>query len=876
MKKLTTTIALFTILLLSFLIPQKISGQLADSPWPMFLHDNRHTGQSSNTVPDSVTLIWKFETDKEVTSPPTIGSDGTIYFCAEGEPNTNIVYALYPSGALKWKYHLNNFIYGRKSTPAIGSNGYIYVAATGTPTSGDCLFALDQDGKVKWKTKIGKYADGIDSSPAIGTDGTIYIGSNSDTLYAINPNGTIKWRFGTGRDVQSSPSIGSDGTIYINSNDGYLYAVRPNGTLKWKYKIGGSVYIGESSPSIGKDGTIYVGSDDGNLYAINPDGSLKWKNDVTWGWIKSSPVIGNDGTIYLQDGYQFFAISADGNKKWHRELANANTTSADQSPAIDSQGIIYTSYPPDYSRSNFFAIMPDNSLKWNYELLDLITTSPCIGSDGSIYFGTENGLCCLGKPGGGETPDLIVSGIKLNPAMFGTPGVEYQIIAEVNDLTGLASAYCTVSFYYDNFENFIDSTSIYVPSAMPGYAQVSWITQNYQSRDYVIIAKISDSKPSEANTDNNVNQINHTLLPFIQNRIDLANWGDTVWVDPGIYLEHVSLKSGVTVRSKEGNLVTIIDGNGATPAVTASSISNATLDGFTIRNGNPSGVEIDLAQANIINNIITENRESFGQGIKLRGLEVSLIMHNVIINNNQGINANNSNAQILNNIIFNNDEGVHSVGFYVPSPLIMNCIIWNNNDDLTYSASATYSDISDSDQGTGNISLDPQLVNSDIMDFRLQPTSPCIDKGNPGSRYNDVEDKNNPGYALYPALGTICNDMGICGGNFSNFITNVNDQNIDISVLKKDYHLYHNYPNPFNPVTTIKYQLPKESYVVLKIFNQAGQLVRELLNKNQSPGIYEIQWNGKNDNGQSVVSGVYLYNLKTDNFEQTRKMVLLR
>ncbi|MCL5283436.1 MAG: PQQ-binding-like beta-propeller repeat protein, partial [Armatimonadetes bacterium] len=68
----------------------------------------------------------------------------------------------------------------------------------------------------------------------------------------------------TGSDVDSSPAIGADGTVYVGSEGYNLYAIKPDGTLKWKYQTGG---IG-SSPAIGADGTVYVGSADHNLYAI--------------------------------------------------------------------------------------------------------------------------------------------------------------------------------------------------------------------------------------------------------------------------------------------------------------------------------------------------------------------------------------------------------------------------------------------------------------------------------------------------------------------------------------------------------------------------------------------------------------------------------
>ncbi|MBL7183088.1 MAG: PQQ-like beta-propeller repeat protein [Anaerolineae bacterium] len=82
----------------------------------------------------------------------------------------------------------------------------------------------------------------------------------------------LKWSYAMGGGV-GSPSIGSDGTIYAGSGDGKLYAINPNGTLRWSFATGGRI---SSCPAIASDGTIYTGSWDSKLYAINPNGSLKW------------------------------------------------------------------------------------------------------------------------------------------------------------------------------------------------------------------------------------------------------------------------------------------------------------------------------------------------------------------------------------------------------------------------------------------------------------------------------------------------------------------------------------------------------------------------------------------------------------------------
>jgi hypothetical protein len=87
-----------------------------------------------------------------------------------------------------------------------------------------------------------------------------------------------------------------------------------------------------------------------------------------------------------------------------------------------------------------------------------------------------------------------------------------------------------------------------------------------------------------------------------------------------------------------------------------------------------------------------------------------------------------------------------------------------------------------------------------------------------------------------------------------------------------------NYPNPFNPTTTIKYGIAERGQVTLKIYNAAGQLVRTLIDEEQAPvqGGFSKVWNGMNELGQPVASGVYFYQLSAKNFSQTKKMVLLK
>jgi len=96
------------------------------------------------------------------------------------------------------------------------------------------------------------------------------------------------------------------------------------------------------------------------------------------------------------------------------------------------------------------------------------------------------------------------------------------------------------------------------------------------------------------------------------------------------------------------------------------------------------------------------------------------------------------------------------------------------------------------------------------------------------------------------------------------------------STIPDHFELKQNYPNPFNPETYIGYILPEKNDVRLNIYNQLGQIVRTLINVKQEAGQYEVRWDGNNDQGLPVVSGVYFYRIQAGNFAAVKKLVLLR
>jgi len=96
------------------------------------------------------------------------------------------------------------------------------------------------------------------------------------------------------------------------------------------------------------------------------------------------------------------------------------------------------------------------------------------------------------------------------------------------------------------------------------------------------------------------------------------------------------------------------------------------------------------------------------------------------------------------------------------------------------------------------------------------------------------------------------------------------------STLPTRFELSQNYPNPFNPTTTITLSLPQESKVSLEVYDITGRKVRTLLKEALPAGVHKISWDGRNENGEAVGSGVYIYRVVAGAFKESRKMALLR
>jgi len=300
------------------------------------------------------------------------------------------------------------------------------------------------------------------------------------------------------------------------------------------------------------------------------------------------------------------------------------------------------------------------------------------------------------------------------------------------------------------------------------------------------------------------------------------------------------------------------------------------------------------------NVIITDNNSTSGGGIVF--YSSNLTLENVIIKDNSsvyggGIDCSYSSPTLLNVTVTGNSASFGG-GIYCmvgSDPDLVNCILWNDSPEEIYfdpaydpnSITISYSDIQDGEAGIvinnngtvnwleGNIDEDPLFVGTGGYPYSLLEDSPCIDAGIP-----DTTGLNLPPWDIIGNLriwdgdgnGSAIIDMGAYEYGAPPYV----DIDDNVIVQTPEVFLHQNYPNPFNPTTTINYSLKENSKVSLNIYNIKGQKVKQLVRNQLSAGQHSVVWNGKDDNGKSVSSGIYFYKLKAGNFEKTKKMILMK
>jgi len=333
--------------------------------------------------------------------------------------------------------------------------------------------------------------------------------------------------------------------------------------------------------------------------------------------------------------------------------------------------------------------------------------------------------------------------------------------------------------------------------------------------------------------------------PTIQEAI-VNSGGGTVYVHPGQYngeISPVQTRGGITLQDS-----VVLIGSGADSTILSGKVEieneyGAHISGFTIEDG----IHALFSSLAIKNCIIT----GFG-GTAISGAHADFqIINNVLTNNGlDAILLNDSCTAIIKNNIIINNSGFGINGVESASAIIDYNDVWGNTEMYTEFFTA----------GEHNISENPMFVNASSVNFHLQPGSPCIDSGDPDPMFNDLDGSRN--------------NMGAFGGPYSpEQISGINNNDY---ILPDRARLFQNFPNPFNALTKICFDLPNPKWVNVTIYNIHGQKVRTLLDENKKAGSHTITWDGKDNHNNIVGNGIYIYRFLSGNTIYTKKALLLK
>jgi hypothetical protein len=341
-----------------------------------------------------------------------------------------------------------------------------------------------------------------------------------------------------------------------------------------------------------------------------------------------------------------------------------------------------------------------------------------------------------------------------------------------------------------------------------------------------------------------------------------------------------------TYREGGGVLVQFLSPRIQYNKITGNHASDASLQsgggGLRCGDGNPR----------ILNNLIVGNTSgTYGGGIVLN-YTGAVIKNNLIAYDTTGtgygggggiwinhLDGSGRARLIENNTLFGNSTGTGTnlaggVNLLNSQAVLHNNILWGNRySQVRGSATVTYCDVQGGYAGNGNINADPAFL--DTVRFYLSDTSACVDAGDTSTAYNDPEDPQNLGHALWPSRGLLRNDMGAYGGPGRTSLPSGVEQSPG-PIKPSVFSLEQNRPNPFRAETVIRYSLARPEYVRAKVYNALGEEIATLSEQVQGVGTHNLFWDARDTRGRKVEAGVYFYTLRVGTYQQTRKMLILR
>jgi len=232
----------------------------------------------------------------------------------------------------------------------------------------------------------------IEGGLSLIDDNALYAVSSSDGVYRYNTEGVEAYKLSVGGDIKSSTTITPDHKVYISSTDNNLYSFNSNGVSNqgWPVSLGAQA---TASVSLGLDGEVYIGTSNGIFQSILPSGSVLWAYNVGAA-VYSSAVISADNILYVVNtNGRILAFDLNTlnpvaiEYAWRYELEEQ----VKSSPALDDQGNLYvTTLGGKLNKLN--TDVDSATVSWVYSIADTILSSPIVGSDYTVYFGSTDGF----------------------------------------------------------------------------------------------------------------------------------------------------------------------------------------------------------------------------------------------------------------------------------------------------------------------------------------------------------------------------------------------------------------------------------------------------------------------------------------------------
>jgi len=345
--------------------------QIADTNnWPMFRGGQDLSGMAKGSLPDSLTLIWKFKTGGEIKSSPAI-DDGLVFV---GSSDANVYAVNLRTGQQVWAFKTNDAV--EASPCAVG--GMIFVGS-----SDNFLYAIDaKTGQLKWKYQTG--AKVLGAANWALSSGRIWIlaGSYDNKLHCVDSaNGEVVWTYETGSYVNGSPAVG-DGKAVFGGCDAKIHVVSvSDGNMVTQIDTGS--YIAGSAAVVA--GRVYVGNYDNVLICADiAAGRIVWKYAEAESAIFSSPAVGEGVVIFGCRDKRVHCVGRDtGKTAWTFQTLGE----VDSSPVICGDKVVVGSEDGRL----YMLRLSDGKQVWSYEVGRPIISSPAVAG-GVIVVGSDDGF----------------------------------------------------------------------------------------------------------------------------------------------------------------------------------------------------------------------------------------------------------------------------------------------------------------------------------------------------------------------------------------------------------------------------------------------------------------------------------------------------